>query len=49
MFLHVDLAARRVCPFPPDMYDRVSAAAAAHAALPYPAWSGRGIAMPGSR
>ena len=48
MFLHVDLAARRVCPFPPDMYERVSAAAAAHAGLPYPAWSGRRIAMPGS-
>ena len=25
MFLHVDLSARRVCPFPPDMHERVSA------------------------
>ena len=49
MFLHVDLAARRVCPFPPDMYERVSAAAAAHGGLPYPAWSGRRIAMAASR
>jgi acyl-CoA thioester hydrolase len=49
MFLHVDLSARRVCPFPPDMYERVSAASAAHAGLPYPAWSGRRIAMPASR
>ena len=47
MFLHVDLSARRVRPFPPDMYERVSAAADAHAGLPHPAWSGRRIAMPG--
>jgi acyl-CoA thioester hydrolase len=49
MFLHVDLAARRVCPFPPDMYERVSVAAASHAGLPHPAWSGRRIAMPADR
>ena len=47
MFLHVDLSARRVCPFPPDMHERVAEAAAAHAGLPHPAWSGRRIAMPG--
>ena len=47
MFLHVDLAARRVCPFPPDMHERVAEAAAAHAGLPCPAWSGRRIAMSG--
>ena len=46
MFLHVDLAARRVSPFPPDMYARVAAAAAAHSALPRPDWAGRRIAMP---
>ena len=34
MFLHVDLEARRVCPFPPDMHERVAEAAAAHAGLP---------------
>jgi acyl-CoA thioester hydrolase len=49
MFLHVDLEARRVCPFPPDMYARVSTMAAAHAELPYPAWSGRRIAIPAVR
>jgi acyl-CoA thioester hydrolase len=49
MFLHVDLAARRVSPFPPDMYARVTAAAAAHAALPRPQWAGRHIAMPQRR
>ena len=48
MFLHVDLAARRVCPFPEDMHERVAAAAAAHAALPRPAWTGRRIAIPGN-
>jgi acyl-CoA thioester hydrolase len=46
-FLHVDLAARRVCPFPSDMYARVADAAASHAGLPHPAWSGRRVAMPG--
>jgi len=47
MFLHVDLAARRVTPFPEDLRRRIGAAAAAHAALPRPAWVGRRIAMPG--
>jgi acyl-CoA thioester hydrolase len=48
MFLHVDLAARRVCPFPEDMRRHVEAAAAAHAALPRPDWVGRRLAMPGA-
>jgi acyl-CoA thioester hydrolase len=48
MFLHVDLAARRVSPFPLDLHGRIAAAAAAHAAaLPRPAWVGRRVAMPG--
>jgi acyl-CoA thioester hydrolase len=47
MFLHIDLTARRVSPFPADLRARVAAAAAAHAALPRPAWAGRWIAMPG--
>ena len=47
MFLHVDLVARRVCPFLPELGERVAAWTAAHAALPRPAWSGRRIAMPG--
>ena len=46
MFLHVDLALRRVSPFPPDLRRRVAAAATAHAALPRPDWVGRRIAMP---
>ncbi len=33
MFLHVDLKARRVCPFPPELKARVADAVAAHAWL----------------
>lgn len=47
LFLHVDLVARRVCPFPPDLRARVDDAAAAHAVLPRPDWVGGRIAMPG--
>src|SRR5579883_1837224 len=46
MFLHVDLGARRVCPFSPELKARVDAAAAAHAVLPRPDWLGRRVAMP---
>ena len=46
MFLHVDLEARRVSPFPPDLHRRIAAAAAAHAGLPRPSWAGRRVAMP---
>jgi hypothetical protein len=37
---------RRVTPFPPDLYARVQAAAAAHARLPRPAWVGRHVGAP---
>lgn len=47
MYLHVDLAARRVVPFPSAVRERVAAAAAAHANLPRPDWAGRRITMPG--
>ena len=47
MFLHIDLKARRVSPFPPELRARVAAWTAAHAALPRPAWSGRRIGLPG--
>jgi acyl-CoA thioester hydrolase len=49
MFLHVDLLARRVVPFPEDLRRRVAKWAAAHAVLPRPAWSGRRVAMAGGR
>ena len=48
MFLHVDLRARRVAPFPPELCRRVAAATAAHGGLPRPDWAGRRVAMPGS-
>ncbi|HEX3864091.1 MAG TPA: thioesterase family protein [Stellaceae bacterium] len=47
MFLHVDLVARRVMPFPEDLRRRIAAEAAAHIVLPRPDWVGRRIAMPG--
>ena len=47
MYLHVDLAARRVVPFPDDLRERIAAAASAHAHLRRPDWVGRWIAMPG--
>ena len=46
MFLSIDLSRRRVVPFPDETQRRVAAAAAAHAHLPAPDWSGRHIAMP---
>jgi acyl-CoA thioester hydrolase len=46
LFIHVDLNQRRVTPFPPDLKARVEKAAAAHAALPRPAWVGRHVGMP---
>jgi acyl-CoA thioester hydrolase len=47
MYVHVDLAKRRVVPFPDDVRARVAAAAADHAHLPRPDWIGRRIAMSG--
>jgi acyl-CoA thioester hydrolase len=47
MYLHVNLSTRRVAPFPEEMRERVAAAAAAHAHLARPDWTGRRIAMPG--
>ena len=46
MTLHVDMNVRRVAPFPPDIYARVQAVAAAHAKVPRPDGVGRRIAMP---
>ncbi len=46
MYLHVDLAARRVTPFPPAMRSRWADAAALHAPA-RPDWVGRRLAMPG--
>jgi acyl-CoA thioester hydrolase len=45
--LHVDLASRRVIPWPDDILERLAAMKAAHTALPAPEGVGRKIAMPG--
>ncbi len=46
MYLHVDLAARRVAPWPPALRNTLVAAATAHRVLERPDWIGRRIAMP---
>ena len=46
MLLHVDTAAERVVPIPPQRRASVDALAAEHAALPVPSAAGRRIAMP---
>ena len=45
MYLHVDVAAERVCPMPPGPREAVAGLAARHAALPPPPNAGRRIAM----
>ena len=44
--LHVDIAARKTAPFPPDIRARIQAVADAHAAIARPDGIGRRIAMP---
>lgn len=46
MYLSVSLASRRVAPWPEPFAPGLEAAAAAHAALPRPDWTGRRLAMP---
>ena len=45
MLVHVDVAAGRSMPMPPDLHARVQAVLAAHADLPCPAQAGRNIAI----
>ncbi|MFN3657120.1 MAG: thioesterase family protein [Pseudolabrys sp.] len=47
--LHVDMAAKKVAPFPADVMQRLAAMKTAHAALPTPEGIGRRIAMPARR
>ena len=49
MYVHIDLALRRVVAWLPAARASVAAAAAAHSRLPRPRWAGRRIAMPASR
>jgi acyl-CoA thioester hydrolase len=47
MSLHVDMAAKKTAPFPPELAKRLALMQAAHAQLPRPEAAGRKIAMPG--
>jgi acyl-CoA thioester hydrolase len=46
MTIHIDMAARKTAPFPPDIRARIEAVVKAHAAVPRPEGIGRKIAMP---
>ncbi|UTD28000.1 thioesterase family protein [Bradyrhizobium sp. WD16] len=46
MTLHIDMAVRRVAPFPADIAERIQAVVAAQADVPRPDGIGRRIAMP---
>jgi acyl-CoA thioester hydrolase len=46
MTLHVDMAAKKVVPFPAHVTRTLSRMKAAHARLPRPEAAGRAIAMP---
>ena len=47
MSLHVDMAAKKVAPFPAEVTRCLARMKAAHAQLPRPEAAGRSIAMPG--
>ncbi len=44
--LHIDMSARKVAPFPPDIRARIAAIANVHAAVPRPEGIGRKVAIP---
>ena len=46
MTIHIDMAARKTAPFPPDIRARIQALANAHATIPWPEGIGRKVAMP---
>ena len=46
MTIHMDMAARKTAPFPPDIRARITALVQAHSAHPHPEGIGRKIAMP---
>ncbi|MGY4622279.1 thioesterase family protein [Bradyrhizobium sp. USDA 4486] len=49
MSLHMDMNARRVAPFPPDIRERIATVVKAHSAVPRPEGIGRNVAMPSKR
>jgi acyl-CoA thioester hydrolase len=46
MSLHIDMAARKVAPFPADIAERLTALTRAHAGVARPEGIGRSIGMP---
>jgi acyl-CoA thioester hydrolase len=46
MTVHIDMAARKTAPFPPDIRARIEAVAKAHSSIVRPEGIGRKIAMP---
>jgi acyl-CoA thioester hydrolase len=46
MTIHIDMAARKTAPFPPDIRARIKAVAKAHATIARPEGIGRKIGMP---
>ena len=46
MTLHVDMAARKTAPFPPDIAARIRDVITAHGTIPKPDGIGRRVAMP---
>ncbi len=49
MTLHIDMTAKKVAPFPPDVAEKVQAMLKAHAHLPRPNGAGRRVEMPGKK
>ncbi len=47
--LHIDMTARKVAPFPPDIRARMAEIANIHAAVPRPDGIGRKVTMPGKQ
>ena len=46
MTLHIDMAARKTAPFPPDIRARIAAVMKTHAGIARPEGTGRKVAMP---
>jgi acyl-CoA thioester hydrolase len=49
MSVHIDMATRKVAPFPPDIQARIGEMAGTHATLPRPDGLGRAIGMPAKK
>jgi acyl-CoA thioester hydrolase len=46
MTMHIDMNARKVAPFPPEIHARIQTVVSAHATVPRPEGIGRKVAMP---